>query len=181
MSAALEEKSFFFFWLAPASVRFLPCSSLRSPGRETREIIARTAADSREFPANKVTEGKQFVGETSRKVTDDFSSFVDRSKDAHRPSEGTVDGSVRGRQGRLQGRKGIRTVISEGNLESLLTLFVALTAIAVMTQAGVLVAIYMVSKRHSEQMERFMNETREIDGTHQDDHGEPAHGIRELR
>jgi hypothetical protein len=47
-------------------------------------------------------------------------------------------------------------------LESLLTIFVALTAIAVMTQAGVLVAIYMVSKRHSEQMERFMNETREL-------------------
>ena len=44
----------------------------------------------------------------------------------------------------------------------LLTVFVALTAIAVMTQAGVLVAIYMVSKRHSEQMERFMNETREM-------------------
>ena len=47
-------------------------------------------------------------------------------------------------------------------MESLLTIFVALTAIAVMTQAGVLVAIYMVSKRHSEQMERFMNETREL-------------------
>ena len=48
-------------------------------------------------------------------------------------------------------------------LESLLlTIFVALTAIAVMTQAGVLVAIYMVSKRHAEQMERFMNETREL-------------------
>lgn len=44
----------------------------------------------------------------------------------------------------------------------LLTFFVALTAIAVMTQAVVLVAIYMVSKRHSEQMERFMNETREL-------------------
>jgi flagellar basal body-associated protein FliL len=47
-------------------------------------------------------------------------------------------------------------------LDILLTIFVALTAIAVMTQAGVLVAIYMVSKRHSEQMERFMNETREM-------------------
>jgi len=47
-------------------------------------------------------------------------------------------------------------------LESLLTLFVALTALAVMTQAVVLVAIYMVSKRHSQQMERFMNETREL-------------------
>ena len=47
-------------------------------------------------------------------------------------------------------------------MDILLTVFVALTAIAVMTQAGVLVAIYMVSKRHSEQMERFMNETREM-------------------
>jgi hypothetical protein len=46
--------------------------------------------------------------------------------------------------------------------ETLLTIFVALTAIAVMTQAAVLVAIYMVSRRHSEQMERFMNETREL-------------------
>jgi gas vesicle protein len=51
-------------------------------GRETREILARTAADSRDFLTNKAAEGKQFVGDTSRKVTDDFSSFVDRSKDA---------------------------------------------------------------------------------------------------
>jgi len=47
-------------------------------------------------------------------------------------------------------------------LDGLLTLFVALTAIAVMTQAGVLVAIYLQSKRLSEQVERFMNETREM-------------------
>jgi len=47
-------------------------------------------------------------------------------------------------------------------LDILLTVFVALTAVAVMTQAAVLVAIYMVSKRHSEQMERFMAETREL-------------------
>jgi uncharacterized protein YoxC len=31
-----------------------------------------------------------------------------------------------------------------------------------MTQAGVLVAIYLMSKRLSEQVERFMNETREM-------------------
>jgi hypothetical protein len=47
-------------------------------------------------------------------------------------------------------------------LDGLLTLFVALTAIAVMTQAAVLVAIYLQSKRLSEQVERFMNETREM-------------------
>jgi hypothetical protein len=47
-------------------------------------------------------------------------------------------------------------------LEGLVTLFVALTAIAVMTQAGVLIAIYLNSKRLSEQLERFMRETREV-------------------
>jgi hypothetical protein len=47
-------------------------------------------------------------------------------------------------------------------VEGLLTLFVALTAIAVITQAGVLVGIYVMSKRLSEQVERFMKETREM-------------------
>ncbi len=51
-------------------------------GRETRELIARTATDSRDFVANKVSESRQFVEEKSRKVGDDFSSFLDRSKDA---------------------------------------------------------------------------------------------------
>ncbi len=47
-------------------------------------------------------------------------------------------------------------------MEGLLTLFVALTALAVITQAGVLVGIYLMSKRLSEQVERFMKETREM-------------------
>jgi len=47
-------------------------------------------------------------------------------------------------------------------LEGLLTLFVALTAIAVVTQAGVLIAIYIVSKRTSEQVDRFLKEAREL-------------------
>ena len=47
-------------------------------------------------------------------------------------------------------------------MEGLLTLFVALTALAVITQAGVLVAIYVMSKRLSDQVERFMKETREM-------------------
>lgn len=46
-------------------------------------------------------------------------------------------------------------------MDPLLTLFVALTAIAVMTQAVVLIAIYVMSKRLSEQVERFMAETRD--------------------
>ena len=47
-------------------------------------------------------------------------------------------------------------------MEGLLTLFVALTALAVITQAGVLVGIYVMSKRLSDQIERFMRETREM-------------------
>jgi hypothetical protein len=50
----------------------------------------------------------------------------------------------------------------EDKVEGLMTLFVALTAIAIITQAGVLIAIYLMSKRLSEQVERFMGETREL-------------------
>jgi hypothetical protein len=48
------------------------------------------------------------------------------------------------------------------NFEGLLTLFVALTAIAIITQAGVLLGLYVMSKRLAEQAERFMRETREM-------------------
>ena len=47
-------------------------------------------------------------------------------------------------------------------MEGLLTLFVALTALAIVTQAGVLVGIYVMSKRLSDQVERFMKDTREM-------------------
>ena len=47
-------------------------------------------------------------------------------------------------------------------MEGLMTLFVALTAIAIITQAGVLIAIYLVSKRLSDQVEHFMRDTREM-------------------
>jgi len=47
-------------------------------------------------------------------------------------------------------------------VDKLLTFFVALTALAVMTQACVLVAIYLMSRRLSNQIERFMSETREM-------------------
>ena len=51
-------------------------------GRETRELIARTANDGRDFLTNKVSEGRQYVGDTGRKVGDDFNSFIDKSKEA---------------------------------------------------------------------------------------------------
>ena len=47
-------------------------------------------------------------------------------------------------------------------MEGLLTLFVALTALAVVTQAGVLVGIYLMSRRLSDQVDRFVKETRDI-------------------
>jgi len=47
-------------------------------------------------------------------------------------------------------------------VDRLLTFFVALTALAVVTQACVLVAIYLMSKHLSSQMERFMAESREL-------------------
>jgi gas vesicle protein len=73
----------FLYFLAGAGIgAVLALLFAPKSGRETRELIARTAADGRDFLTNKVTEGKQYVGETGRKVSDDFSNFVDRSKDA---------------------------------------------------------------------------------------------------
>ena len=51
-------------------------------GRETRELLARTANDGRDYLTNKVTEGRQYIDDSKRRVTDDFNSFVDRSKEA---------------------------------------------------------------------------------------------------
>jgi gas vesicle protein len=73
----------FLYFLAGAGVGavfallFAPKS-----GRETREMLAKTAADSRDYLSNKAAEGRQFVENAGRKATDDFSSFIDRSKEA---------------------------------------------------------------------------------------------------
>jgi gas vesicle protein len=73
----------FLYFLAGAGIgAVLALLFAPKSGRETRDLIARTAVDGRDFLANKVAEGKQFVGDTSRKVSDDFATFVDRSKDA---------------------------------------------------------------------------------------------------
>ncbi len=47
-------------------------------------------------------------------------------------------------------------------MEGLLTLFVGLTALAIVTQAGVLIGIYFKFNRLSEQIDKFMKETREM-------------------
>ena len=73
----------FFYFLAGAGIGavfgllFAPKS-----GRETRDLIARTASDSREFVSTKVNEGRQIVEERGRRFGDDFTTFVDKSKDA---------------------------------------------------------------------------------------------------
>ena len=47
-------------------------------------------------------------------------------------------------------------------MEGLLTLFVAVTAVAVILQACVLVAIYMIAKNLAGQADRFMKDMREL-------------------
>src|SRR5947209_18696605 len=51
-------------------------------GRETRDLIARTANDSRDFLTTKVNEGRTLVEEQGRKLGDDFTTFLDKSKEA---------------------------------------------------------------------------------------------------
>ena len=73
----------FLFFLAGAGIgAVLALLFAPKSGRETRELIARTATDGREFIANKVTEGRQIVEEKSRKIGDDFNTFLDKSKEA---------------------------------------------------------------------------------------------------
>lgn len=73
----------FLYFLAGAGIgAVLALLFAPKSGRETREMIARTANEGKDFVANKVTEGRQFVEEKGRKVGDDFSSFLDKSKEA---------------------------------------------------------------------------------------------------
>lgn len=71
------------FFLAGAGIGAVVALLLApKSGRETRELIARTATDGREFLANKVTEGRQMVDDKRRKLGDDFTTFLDKSKEA---------------------------------------------------------------------------------------------------
>jgi gas vesicle protein len=73
----------FLYFLAGASIGAV-FALLYAPksGRETRELIARTASDSRDFLSTKVNEGRQIVEERGRRIGDDFNTFIDKSKDA---------------------------------------------------------------------------------------------------
>ena len=73
----------FLFFLAGAGIgAVLALLFAPKSGRETRELIARTATDSKDFVAGKVAAGKEMVEDKGRKITDDFSSFLDKSRDA---------------------------------------------------------------------------------------------------
>lgn len=73
----------FLFFLAGAGIgAVLALLFAPKSGRETRDLIARTATDSREFITSKVNEGRQVVEEKTRRVSDDFTSFMDKSKEA---------------------------------------------------------------------------------------------------
>src|SRR5262245_6087207 len=73
----------FMFFVAGAGIgAVLALLFAPKSGRETRELIARTANDSRDFLANKMTEGRSIVDEKRRRLTDEFSSFLDKSKEA---------------------------------------------------------------------------------------------------
>src|SRR6185295_15347164 len=73
----------FLFFLAGAGIGAVVALLLApKSGRETRDIITRTATDSRDFIVNKVSEGKQMVEDRGRKIGDDFNSFLDKSKEA---------------------------------------------------------------------------------------------------
>lgn len=73
----------FLFFVAGAGIgAVLALLFAPKSGRETREIIARTATDSRDFVTDKVNEGRHIVEEKSRRFGDDFNSFLDKSKEA---------------------------------------------------------------------------------------------------
>src|SRR5687767_14986109 len=98
----------FLYFLAGAGVGAV-LSLLFAPksGKETRDIIARTATDSREFITNKYSEGKQFVGDTGRKVTEDFNSFLDRSKEAVQRQKEQLNAAFEAGKSAYRDEKGI--------------------------------------------------------------------------
>jgi len=74
----------FLFFLAGAGIgAVLALLFAPKSGRETRELIARTATDSKDFVTNKVAAGKDLVDDKRQKITDDFNSFLEKSKERH--------------------------------------------------------------------------------------------------
>ena len=106
----------FLYFLAGAGIgAVLALLFAPKSGRETRQMIARTAADSREFLTHKVRKESSSSGKRPARLRDDFSSFVDRSKDALvRQKEQLTAAFEAGKAAYKEGKES-GTVISEGN------------------------------------------------------------------
>src|SRR5215471_10955914 len=89
-------------------------------GRETRELIARRATDSREFLTNKVTEGRQIVEERGRRMGDDFNTFLDKSKEAVQRQKEQLSAAFEAGKAAYREEKGIPNE-EEDRLETLVT------------------------------------------------------------
>src|SRR5438132_10237915 len=73
----------FLYFLAGAGIgAVLALLFAPKTGRETRDLLTRKTNEGRDFVSGKVTEGRQFFEEKGRKVSDDFNTFLDKSKDA---------------------------------------------------------------------------------------------------
>ena len=76
-------------------------------GRETREALARTATDSRDFVTNKVNEGRQAVEDRSRRFGSDFNSFLDKSKEAVQRQKEQLNAAFEAGEAAYREEKGI--------------------------------------------------------------------------
>ena len=98
----------FLFFLAGAGIGAVVALLLApKSGRETRELITRKATDSRDFVTNKVTEGRQIVEEKSRKMSDDFTTFLDKSKEAVQRQKEQLGAAFEARKAAYRDEKGI--------------------------------------------------------------------------
>jgi len=100
----------FLYFLAGAGIgAALALLFAPKSGKETRDFLAKTASDSKDYMSNKYTEGRQFVGDTGRKVTDDFNSFLDRSKEAVQRQKEQLSAAFEAGKAAYREEKGIGT------------------------------------------------------------------------
>lgn len=73
----------FIYFLVGASIGAV-VALLFAPksGAETRDYLARKAAESKDLMATKFEEGRRYAEETGKRVGEAGSSFIDRSKEA---------------------------------------------------------------------------------------------------
>ena len=98
----------FLYFLAGAGIgAVLALLFAPKSGRETREMLSRTATEGRDYLATKMTEGKQYVEETGRKMSDDFSTFIDQSKDTLQRRKEQVTAAFEAGKAAIREEKGI--------------------------------------------------------------------------